>query len=970
MGFLEKLFMIDKRALHKIERKTKPVFGYEEEYRALKDSDLKAKTVEFKKRLAAGETVDDLLPEAFAAAREGARRAIGQFPYPCQVFGAAVLNEGDVAEMKTGEGKTLTATMAVYLNALEGKGAHVVTVNEYLAGRDADWMGRIYRFLGLTCGFNSHEKNTQQKQEAYNCDITYTTNSELGFDYLRDNMATSVANRVLRRNGLHFAIVDEADSILIDESRTPLIISGGSGITASSYEAADRAVKSLRPNTDFTIDVKKKLATLTDAGINKIQSEFGIANLFEPKYADLTHRIQQALKANYAMKRDIEYMVADGEILLIDSFTGRVMKGREYSDGLQQALEAKEHVEIKPETITMATITYQNFFRLYDKLSGMTGTAKTEEEEFRKIYNMRVIPIPTNRPIQRFDDTDSVFGSEQAKFNALIADIKDRHAHGQPILVGTPSVEQSEIVDKMLNAAKIPHDVLNAKNHAREAAIIAQAGQMGAVTVATNMAGRGTDIKLGRGVKDICSGNVEKQHHYNGLAVLGTERNESRRVDNQLRGRSGRQGDPGYSKFYVAVQDELLKRFSSDTMTKMFAGLGPDAVDSPMLTRAITSAQKKVEGQNFDTRKSLLDYDDILRQQREKMYAKRDKILYSDSISDTLPEYFRLAAKAFVEQSMVTVDQERVVDADKLRTLVEARDIQKGKFNSTPFKGLTEEEGIEFLTTLLLGLYGKHKADWSKEQENYAEKVIAMTCIDRSWTKHIDTMAKLRDAIWLRSYANTDPLQAYAHEGFELFDKMQATIADEIVYRLLNVTFRSRPMDKRQAVEASPEEKAAAAEALAKRQEAMKATQYRLNESKGTPLKTVKLAPNEGVASSETIAATAKSVKAAIQSYRPTARDIEIQAMGYLRKGYSPSQVVNALIKVMECGYLGKQELSLLTMGMVPGFTDTESIVLKQRLDKSDVPASGQKPFESQAAFQQLMASYLGTPAAQANSNN
>ena len=572
MSVLDKLFRIDQRAFKKIKKKAVKVLDYEEEMKKLSDEELKAKTQYFKDQIQNnGKTVDDILPEAFAVCREAAKRVIGQFPYPVQVFGATVLNEGDVAEMKTGEGKTLTATMAVYLNALEGKGVHVVTVNEYLASRDAEWMGQIYRFLGLTVGVNLREKDTAGKQEAYKCDITYTTNSELGFDYLRDNMATRPQDRVLR--GLHFAIVDEADSILIDESRTPLIISGGSGITANSYVTADRFVKSLRKDKDFTYDIKKKSCTLTDKGVDKVEAAFGIENLYDPQYSDLVHRIHQALKANFTMQKDVEYMVSNDEILLIDSFTGRVLQGREYSDGLQQAIQAKEHVTIKPETITLATITYQNFFRLYDKLSGMTGTAKTEEEEFRKIYNMRVIQIPTNRPVQRIDDVDLVFGNSNARFKALVEEVKKRHATGQPILIGTASVEKSEIVDKLLTEAGLPHDVLNAKNHAREAAIIAEAGKKGAITIATNMAGRGTDIKIDDEVKKL-----------GGLAVLGTERHESRRIDNQLRGRSGRQGDPGYSRFFVSLDDELMQRFGSDNLQRLFGKMGDEPLESSMVT--------------------------------------------------------------------------------------------------------------------------------------------------------------------------------------------------------------------------------------------------------------------------------------------------------------------------------------------------------------------------------------------------
>ncbi len=781
MSFLDKLFRIDARAFKKIERKAKRVFQFEDEYSKFSDDDLKAMTPKLKKRLLEGETVDDILPEAFATAREAAKRVLHQFPYPVQVFGATVLNEGDVAEMKTGEGKTLTATMAVYLNALEGKGVHVVTVNEYLASRDAEWMGNIYRFLGLTVGCNLREKNAKEKQEAFKCDITYSTNSELGFDYLRDNMAKSVQNRVLR--GLHFAIIDEADSILIDESRTPLIISGGSGITASSYVTADRAVKGLRKDRDYTIDIEKKTCSLTDHGVELIQKAFSIDNLYDAQWSDLAHRIQQALKANYIMKRDTEYMVQDDEILLIDAFTGRVMKGREYSDGLQQALQAKEHVTIKPETVTLATITYQNFFRLYDKLSGMTGTAKTEEEEFRKVYNMRVVTIPTNRPVIRKDDADSIFGNARAKYAALIEDVKTRHAKGQPILIGTPSVEKSEIVDKLLNEANIPHEVLNAKNHAREALIIAQAGQKGAVTIATNMAGRGTDIKLGEGVKEL-----------GGLAVLATERNESRRIDNQLKGRSGRQGDPGYSKFYVSMEDEIFIRFAPTSYKTLYEKLGDDSFQSKMMSNAITQAQKRVEGHNFDTRKQLLNYDDVLSRQRKIMYARRDQILFSKSVSETIPSYFDLVSKAISESASFLKDQEKIIDGKKLaQSASKLLSIPAEWIPIQAFHQISYADCVELLSAQLQKIYSAHSKDWTEDMRNFAEKTVTLDCIDRRWTKHIDQMSKLRDAIWLRSYAQTDPLQAYTNEGFEMFEKMNENIATDVVRTLLHVTFRKNP---------------------------------------------------------------------------------------------------------------------------------------------------------------------------------
>ena len=792
MSVLDKLFRIDQRAFKKIKKKAVKVLDYEEEMKKLSDEELKAKTQYFKDQIQNnGKTVDDILPEAFAVCREAAKRVIGQFPYPVQVFGATVLNEGDVAEMKTGEGKTLTATMAVYLNALEGKGVHVVTVNEYLASRDAEWMGQIYRFLGLTVGVNLREKDTAGKQEAYKCDITYTTNSELGFDYLRDNMATRPQDRVLR--GLHFAIVDEADSILIDESRTPLIISGGSGITANSYVTADRFVKSLRKDKDFTYDIKKKSCTLTDKGVDKVEAAFGIENLYDPQYSDLVHRIHQALKANFTMQKDVEYMVSNDEILLIDSFTGRVLQGREYSDGLQQAIQAKEHVTIKPETITLATITYQNFFRLYDKLSGMTGTAKTEEEEFRKIYNMRVIQIPTNRPVQRIDDVDLVFGNSNARFKALVEEVKKRHATGQPILIGTASVEKSEIVDKLLTEAGLPHDVLNAKNHDREAAIIAEAGKKGAITIATNMAGRGTDIKIDDEVKKL-----------GGLAVLGTERHESRRIDNQLRGRSGRQGDPGYSRFFVSLDDELMQRFGSDNLQRLFGKMGDEPLESSMVTKAITTAQKKVEGQNFDTRKNLLDYDDVLRQQREIMYKQRDTILFSDSIFDSIQKYFERAAEGLVSESIVEIDQEKVVDETKLIKLVEPKYLAPGTINPTDFHQIPADEATDFLATIMYKIYLKKRKGWSDDVANYVEKTVTLQQVDKNWTKHIDTMSKLRESIYLRSYANSNPLQAYTNEGYDLFNKMALTISDEVVNNLLHVQVRVTPQPQQPAPEAQP----------------------------------------------------------------------------------------------------------------------------------------------------------------------
>ena len=774
MGLLDKIFRFDQKALKKIEKQSLKVLAYEEEMAAKTDEELKAKTFEFKERLAKGETLEDIKFEAYAVAREAAKRVLKQFPFKVQIMGAIVLNQGDIAEMRTGEGKTLTATMAVYLNALSGKGVHVVTVNEYLASRDAEWMGQIYRFLGLTVGVNLREKTTREKQEAYNCDITYTTNSELGFDYLRDNMAVDAKSRVLR--GLAFAVIDEADSILIDESRTPLIISGGSKVSANTYVIADRFVKTLKRDRDFSYDEKTKACGLTEQGVDKAERMFGIKNLYLPEHNDLVHRIVQALKANYVMTRDVEYMVdSEGEIQLIDQFTGRVLRGREYSDGLQQAIQAKENVKIKQETVTLATITYQNFFRLYEKLSGMTGTAKTEEEEFRKIYNMRVITIPTNRPIQRIDDLDLIFGNQKAKFASLVEEVKRRHELGQPILIGVVSVEMSEFMHGLLVEAKLPHNVLNAKNHEREAEIIAHAGEKGAITIATNMAGRGTDIKLD-----------DESRAAGGLCVFGTERHESRRIDNQLRGRSGRQGDPGYSRFYISLDDELMRRFGSDSIRRFAEAYGDEAIESKLVQNAITGAQKRIEGQNFDTRKSLLDYDDVLRKQREIMYKKRDNILFAEDISAMIEEFFTQAGIGLAKKSINTEDPNYGVVGATLKTHLEPRFLPEGTIKPAAFEEAPVEEAGEDVGVLLWKRYQERRKEWGSEVTEQVERHFALRCIDRNWTAHIDTMDKLREGIHLRSYANTNPLQAYVNEGYQLFGEMMDLIAIEVVLNLLN----------------------------------------------------------------------------------------------------------------------------------------------------------------------------------------
>lgn len=784
MSVLDKIFRFDQRALKKIEKQSVHVLAYEEEMAHKTDDELRAKTAEFKERLANGATIEDIKYEAFAVAREAAKRVLNQFPFKVQVMGAIVLNQGDVAEMRTGEGKTLTATMTVYLNALTGKGVHVVTVNEYLAQRDADWMGQIYRFLGLTVGVNLREKSPLEKQEAYRCDITYTTNSELGFDYLRDNMAVDPKARVLR--GLEYAVIDEADSILIDESRTPLIISGGSKVSANTYMIADRFVKTLRKEKDFTYDEKTKSCVLTDQGVDKAERMFGIKNLYAPENNDLVHRIVQALKANYVMARDVEYMVdSEGEIQLIDQFTGRILKGREYSDGLQQAIQAKENVKIKQETVTLATITYQNFFRLYKKLSGMTGTAKTEEEEFRKIYNMRVITIPTNRPIAREDALDYIFGNQNAKFKALVNEVKERHEKGQPILIGTVSVEMSEYVDRLLNEASLPHNVLNAKNHEREAEIIKHAGESGAITIATNMAGRGTDIKLD-----------EKAREAGGLCVFGTERHESRRIDNQLRGRSGRQGDPGFSRFYISLDDELMRRFGSDNIRKFYERYGDEAIESKLVQNAITGAQKRIEGQNFDTRKSLLDYDDVLRKQREIMYKKRDNILFADNIHEMIVEFFNQAGIALAKKSVDPNAADHSVSGTLLKQQLEPRFLVEGTIKPAAYDESPVEEVGEDITILMWKRYQAKRKEWGDEVAGQVERHFSLRCIDRNWTNHIDTMDKLREAIHLRSYANTNPLQDYVNEGYKLFGDMMDMISIEVVLNLLNAQVQVKKPDE------------------------------------------------------------------------------------------------------------------------------------------------------------------------------
>lgn len=776
---LTRLFNEDERRLKKIEKSIQPVLAMADKYKAMSDEELKAETPRLKEKLANGATLDDIMCEAFATAREACRRVIGEYPYPVQVIGAAVMQGGDIAEMKTGEGKTLTSVMPAYLNALSGKGVHIVTVNEYLSKRDAEWMGRIHQFLGLSVGYNAREMSSAQKRAAYNCDITYTTNSELGFDYLRDNMVTDAKDRVLR--GLNFALIDEVDSILIDESRTPLIISGGMKQTANLYLQADRFVKRLKEQVmgeddeivtpgDYVIDIKAKVVTLSEQGVAKAEKVFRVDNLFNLEHTQLLHRINQALKANYIMQKDVDYVVdtENDEIVIVDPNTGRLMKGREWSDGLHQAVCAKEGISIRQETTVLATITYQNFFRLYNKLAGMTGTAKTEEEEFLEIYNMLVDVVPTNKPVIRIDYPDSVYGTKKAKFAALVNEVKERHATGQPVLVGTIAVETSEMISQMLKKELIPHEVLNAKNNAREAEIIAKAGQKGAVTIATNMAGRGTDIKLGEGVKEL-----------GGLCVLGSERHESRRIDNQLRGRAGRQGDPGMSRFYVSVEDDLMVRFGSERYQDLFKRLGDNAIEDKLVTRSISSAQKRVEGVNFDARKTLLQYDDVMRQQREVMYEQRNYILDHEDVHSVIKEMFERVINNVVASHIIPESKDLEVNAKELVDSLDKMGFQD-IVTEDELRGKSSEEAGRIVNERAWEVYDR-KVEPVRGSIMRWEREMSLKMIDRAWVDHIDTMSKLRDGIGLRSYAQSNPLQAYVTEGYELFENMMSSIAESIV---------------------------------------------------------------------------------------------------------------------------------------------------------------------------------------------
>jgi preprotein translocase subunit SecA len=781
LGVLKKVFDPNKRQLSRLEKIADQVDALGPEMAKLSDEQLRQKTEEFKARYQQGESLDDLLVEAFAVVREGAKRVLGLYPYKVQIMGGIVLHEGNIAEMKTGEGKTLTATMPVYLNALTGKGVHVVTVNEYLATRDATEMGKLYEFLGLTVGLNLSGMSREEKQAAYNADVTYGTNNEFGFDYLRDNMVLYKEHIVQRP--LHYAIIDEVDSILIDEARTPLIISGTAQKSTKLYIQANAFVRTLKKDVDYTYDEKTKSVQLTEEGITKAEKAFGIDNLFDLKHVTLNHHINLALKAHVAMHRDVDYVVEDGKVVIVDPFTGRLMRGRRYSDGLHQAIEAKEGLEIQNESMTLATITFQNYFRMYEKLAGMTGTAKTEEEEFRNIYNMQVVVIPTNKPVIREDRPDLIFRTMEGKFRAVVEDIAQRHAKGQPVLVGTVSIETSELLSNMLKKRGIPHNVLNAKNHAKEAEIIAQAGQKGAVTIATNMAGRGTDIKLGEGVKEL-----------GGLAVIGTERHESRRIDNQLRGRAGRQGDPGVSQFYLSLEDELMRRFGSESLMAMMDRLGMDdsqPIQSKMVTKAVESAQKRVEGNNFDARKQLLQYDDVLREQREIIYRQRYEVLDSDNLRGIIEKMIQSVIERVVNAHTPKEELPEEWNLKGIIDYVNANLLPEGDVTINDLRGKEPEEMIELIWEKVKARYDEKEQQIPPEQMREFERVIVLRAVDMKWMDHIDAMEQLRQGIHLRAYGQIDPLREYQMEGYAMFENMIASIEEEVARYIMKAEIHS-----------------------------------------------------------------------------------------------------------------------------------------------------------------------------------
>ncbi|RDW16526.1 preprotein translocase subunit SecA [Oceanobacillus arenosus] len=780
-GLLTKIFGDgNQKQLNRIQKQVDLIEAKEPEIEKLSDDELKQKTAEFRERYANGESIDDMLIEAFAVVREAAKRVLGMRPYGVQLMGGIALHEGNISEMKTGEGKTLASTLPAYLNAIAGKGVHIITVNEYLAERDAKQMGELYEFLGLTVGLNGNGLSKEEKRDAYNCDITYGTNNEFGFDYLRDNMVL-YKNQMVQRP-LNFAIIDEVDSILIDEARTPLIISGSAKKSASLYQQANSFVTTLRRDDDYTYDEKTKGVQLTEEGINKAERYFSIENLFDLDHVSLTHHINQALKAHVSMHLDDDYVVEDGEVVIVDTFTGRLMKGRRYSDGLHQAIEAKEGLQIQNESMTLASITFQNFFRMYNKLAGMTGTAKTEEEEFRNIYNMDVIVIPTNQQIIREDRPDLIYKSMEGKFRAVVESIKERNKTGQPVLVGTVAVETSELISSLLKKAGVKHDVLNAKNHFREAEIIENAGQKSSVTIATNMAGRGTDIKLGEGVIEL-----------GGLAVIGTERHESRRIDNQLRGRSGRQGDPGITQFYLSMEDELMRRFGSDNLKAMMERLGMDdsqPIESKMVSRAVESAQKRVEGNNFDARKTVLSYDDVLREQREIIYKQRFEVIDAD---ENIREIIESMMESSIQRAVAAHtqnDDEANWNLPAFVEYVHGNLLDQNAYSISNIQGKTPEEIIDVTMTKVREKYDEKSTELAPDQFQEFQKVIVLRTVDSKWMDHIDQMDQLRQGIHLRAYGQNDPLREYQLEGFAMFEEMIGNIEDEVSKYIMKAQIR------------------------------------------------------------------------------------------------------------------------------------------------------------------------------------
>ncbi|MGI6227375.1 MAG: preprotein translocase subunit SecA [Peptococcales bacterium] len=791
MGFFKKLLDDNAKDIKKLQKKVDLINNLEKDFKNLTDDELRNKTEEFKERYQKGETLDDLLPEAFAVVREASKRVLKMRHFDVQLMGGMVLHQGRIAEMKTGEGKTLVATLPAYLNALAGKGVHVITVNDYLAKRDSEWMGQVYRFLGLEVGLIVHGLDYEERRQAYLADITYGTNNEFGFDYLRDNMVMYKENMVQR--DLHYAIIDEVDSILVDEARTPLIISGSADKPTELYKMVAKVIPRLKSEEDFTIEEKQNLVTLTEAGISRVEKMLGIENLADEKNMEISHHVNQALKAHTLMKRDRDYVVKDGEVIIVDEFTGRLMFGRRYSDGLHQAIEAKEGVKIERESQTLATITFQNYFRMYKKLSGMTGTAKTEEDEFIKIYGMDVVVIPTNKPNIREDKPDVVYRTEMGKFNAVVEEIIARNSQGQPVLVGTVSIEKSELLSAMLTKKGVPHQVLNAKFHEQEAEIVAQAGQKGTVTIATNMAGRGTDIVLGQGVQEL-----------GGLAIIGTERHEARRIDNQLRGRSGRQGDPGTTQFYISLEDDLMRLFGSENILGLMDKLGMDdsiPIENSIISKGIENAQKRVEARNFDIRKHVLEYDDVMNQQREVIYAQRRKVLMGENIKESILDMIEKVVSRTVDSFSAESAYPEEWDLAGLLYACEQSFLPYHQLTKEKLANMEASEVRELLLEEAIKTYETREQELGEETLRELERLVLLKVVDAKWMDHLDAMDQLRQGIYLRAYGQRDPLTEYKFEAYDMFNQMIEEIQDETVRYIYRVNVVERPEERTDVVE-------------------------------------------------------------------------------------------------------------------------------------------------------------------------